>query len=174
MKPKLLILNHAYLLFGTTVYVGVLWALHFFWYPSWQVMTLATVQDHFIKPTSAATRFFTVVVPLMFLANFVLIYTERRYKKTLIPAIVALAGVSTASYVGQVHIIPINKRIAAGLSDSDQLIGLLKQWMFLNDIRWVVMTAMWLAMVYYFVVKGRLLDALADPGQSASQKEGLP
>ena len=75
MKKYLLLINHVYLFFGTTVYVGVLWALHYFWYPSWEVITVDTVQDHFIMPTSAATVFFTYVVSAMFLASIVMIVT---------------------------------------------------------------------------------------------------
>src|SRR4051812_9976557 len=65
MKSFLLALNHGYLFFGTTLYVGVLWAMRFFWYPSWNEITLADVAVHFVGPTSRATTFFTIVVPLM-------------------------------------------------------------------------------------------------------------
>ncbi len=41
--------NHTLLMFGATVYMGVLWALHYFWYPSWEVMNVSNVQDHFIR-----------------------------------------------------------------------------------------------------------------------------
>lgn len=159
MKKILLVINHVYLAFGTTVYVGVLWALHFFWYPSWEVMTADVVQDHFILPTSAATRFFTVVVPLMFLTSVIMIVTEWKTKMRW-AAIVGLLGVSGASYVGQVHIIPINRIIAAGVASQAELTDLLQRWMVLNDIRWIIMTIMWLAVMYYFVAKGSLLDAL--------------
>lgn len=159
MRAKLLVVNHAYLFFGATLYAGVLWGLHFFWYPSWQSMTLDSVQAHFVLPTSAATRFFWVVVPLMFLANAVMIVTE--WKTPLRWAsLVALACVSTASFVGQELIIPINRQIAAGITDAGLLDQLLKRWMTLNDIRWVVMTLMWLTLMFYFVKKGNLLDAL--------------
>ena len=59
-KTILIGVNHTFLMFGTTVYMGVLWALHYFWYPSWEVMDVENVQDHFILPTSAATDFFTI------------------------------------------------------------------------------------------------------------------
>ena len=59
MKSKWVVFNNAYIFFGTTLYVGVLWALHFFCNPTWQVYNAATYYDHFIPPTQAATRFFT-------------------------------------------------------------------------------------------------------------------
>ena len=76
-KTMLIGANHLFLMFGTTVYVGVLWALHFFWYPSWEVMNVGNVQDHFILPTSAATKFFTIIVPIMFLCSGVMIRLGR-------------------------------------------------------------------------------------------------
>lgn len=159
MRPLILIVNHAYLFFGATLYVGVLWALRFFWYPSWDTMTLADVTNHFVGPTSAATKFFTIVVPLMFLTNLVLVITERKQLPTLVPAIVAFLCIGTATYVGTMLIIPTNKEIAVATTDA-QLDVLLQRWMDLNDIRFVLLTLMWLAMLQYFVAKGRLLNAL--------------
>ncbi len=157
MKKILLAINHGFLMFGVTIYVGVLWALHYFWYPSWEVMTVDVVQDHFINPTSAATDFFWIVVPLMFLTNAVMIWKEWKTKMRW-AAIVALLCLIAASYVGQVHIIPVNDEIAQGLLNPAQLSEKLSLWMTLNDIRWIIMSAMWLVMMYYFYAKGKLLD----------------
>lgn len=160
MKEVLLALNASYFLFGATLYCGVMWALVFFFYPSWETMELDDVQDHFIIPTSAATRFFTVVVPLMFLSGIVLLVTEWGDGDTFWAAVLAMLGIIASTFVGQVYIIPINKRIKAGVPDNATLIPLLRQWMRLNGIRWVTSTAMWAAMVWYFISKGDLLDAL--------------
>lgn len=161
MKKILLAINHSYLMFGVTIYVGVLWALHYFWYPSWEVMTVDVVQDHFIRPTSAATDFFWIVVPLMFLANAILIWREWKtpLRWTAIIAMLCLIG---ASYVGQVHIIPVNDEIAQGITDPALLSEKLSHWMMLNDIRWIIMSIMWLAMMYYFFAKGKLMDVIDD------------
>ena len=69
MRETLLTINVVYFLFGATIYCGVMWSLRFFFYPSWSKMTVDNVQDHFIIPTSAATRFFLVVVPIMFFSG---------------------------------------------------------------------------------------------------------
>jgi len=37
--------------------------------------------------------------------------------------------------------------------------------MSLNDIRWVLLTIMWVVMMYYFIAKGRLLDELGAPAK---------
>jgi len=159
MKPILLTLNHAYLFFGTTLYVGVLWAMRFFWYPSWGEITLADVQVHFVGPTSRATAFFTIVVPLMFLTNLIFIIAERK-SPTVILAVLAALCIGCATYVGQAYIIPVNHEIGAGLASQAELHEKLGQWMTYNTIRFWLMTPMWLIMITYFVIKGHLLDAL--------------
>ncbi len=155
-KTMLIGVNHILLMFGTTVYMGVLWALHFFWYPSWEVMNVGNVQDHFILPTSAATRFFTVVVPIMFLTSIIMIWLEWKTKFRW-HAIVGLLGVTGATLVGQILIIPVNKRIAGGV-DQAALTELLEEWMVLNDIRWIIITIMWLALMIYFLMKPSLSE----------------
>ncbi|MEY4582185.1 MAG: hypothetical protein RL701_6888 [Pseudomonadota bacterium] len=160
MKSYLLALNHGYLFFGTTVYVGVLWAMRFFWYPSWGQITLADVPVHFVGPTSRATSFFTVVVPLMLLANLILIISERK-SPTVILAIIAALCIGSATYVGQAYIIPVNKLIGAGLTTQQELHEKLGLWMNYNTIRFWLLSPMWLIMLLYFVIKGHLLDVLA-------------
>lgn len=161
MKALLLVLNHAYIFFGTTLYVGVLWALHFFWFPTWTKLTVDNYYDQFIPQTTTATHFFTIVVPVMFLALVVMVVTEWKTRFRWV-AIAALACLSTATYVGQLHIIPVNKILATGITNQGQLSALLEKWMFLNDIRWVLLTIMWLVMMYYFSAKGDLLPKLSE------------
>lgn len=65
------------------------------------------------------------------------------------------------TYVGQLLIIPINKKIRGGdHSGAAALTPLLKRWMMLNDIRFVGATITWAAIVWYLVAKGDLLGAL--------------
>ena len=155
-KTILIGVNHTLLMFGATVYMGVLWALHYFWYPSWEVMNVGNVQDHFILPTSAATRFFTIVVPVMFLTSGVMIWQEWKTRFRW-HAIIGFLGVTGATVVGQVLIIPVNKTIAAGVEQA-QLTDLLAEWMVLNDIRWVIVTIMWLALTIYLLMRPSLAD----------------
>lgn len=157
-KKVLVGTNHILLMFGTTVYMGVLWALHYFWYPSWEVMNVTNVQDHFILPTSAATRFFTIVVPIMFLTSLVMIWLEWKTKFRWL-AVIGLLGVVVATAVGQILIIPVNKTIAAGVEPAE-LSGLLERWMQLNDIRWISVTIMWLALMIYFLLRPSLKERL--------------
>ena len=158
MKSKWMVLNNAYIFFGDSLYAGVLWALRFFWYPTWRVYTADNYYDHFIPPTQAATRFFTFVVPVMFLCNVIMVWKEWKTGMRWI-AVGSLACLSGATYVGQAHIIPINKILAGHVTDQARVTELFRQWMFLNDIRWVIMTLAWVLMMYYFGSKAYRWDA---------------
>jgi hypothetical protein len=158
MKEKLLVFNNACIFFGTTLYVGVLWALHFFWFPTWRNFKVDNYYDQFIPQTTAATQFFTIVVPIMFLCYVIMVWKEWKTKMRWI-SIGALACLALATYVGTLHIIPINKILAGHITDQARLTKLFQQWMFLNDIRWILMTISWVLLMYYFGAKAYKLDA---------------
>jgi len=160
MKAVLLAINHAWIFFGATLYCGVLWSLRFFWFPTWRNLKPDNYYDQFIPQTSAATRFFTIVVPLMFLALIIMTVTEWKSGIRWAP-IAGLILLGAATYVGQAHIIPINKVLEGRITDPALLTGHLEKWISLNDIRWVLMTLMWLVMMIYFIQKGDLLRKLA-------------
>ncbi len=124
MKGKLLAVNHACVFFGATLYCGVLWALHFFWFPSWEHLQVANYYDQFIPQTTAATKFFTVVVPIMLLCNVIMVIYEWKGRLRWV-AIGSLLCVIAATWVGQLYIIPINKIMAVPITDQTQLTSLL-------------------------------------------------
>ncbi|MDQ3698146.1 MAG: hypothetical protein M3373_09000 [Gemmatimonadota bacterium] len=165
LRAKLLTVNHAYNFFGASLYVGVLWALHFFWYPTWTVITADNYYDQFIPPTDAATRFFTIVVPLMFLASAIMIWSEWRTRFRWV-AVLTFLCIAGATYVGTAHIIPINRILATRITDQAQLTAHFRDWMMLNDIRMAIVTVMWLTLMYFFVAKGRLLRAIDEDRRS--------
>jgi hypothetical protein len=167
MKAILLAINHAYILFGATLYCGVLWSLRFFWFPTWRNLQIDNYYEQFIPQTTAATQFFTVVVPIMFFCCLVMIVSEWRTKFRW-AAIGALVCLGAGTWDGQLYIIPINKILATHITDQNQLTTLLERWMMLNDIRWVLLTLMWLVMMVYFIAKGNLLAALAESPPATS------
>jgi hypothetical protein len=157
----LLLLNALYFLFGATMYVGTMWVLKFFLYPTWRSLDRGNVDMHFGIPTRQATKFFTGVVPLMFISAGIMVWVEWG-TAGLIPAILCLIGIIALTVVGQALIIPINVRVRGGdFADDDELHSLLIRWMLLNDIRFYVSTLTWLAMVWLLVDKGRLWEAFA-------------
>ena len=157
MKSIWMVINNAYIFFGCTLYAGVLWALRFFWYPTWEVYTAGNYYDHFIPPTSAATRFFTIVVPLMFICHLIMIRAEWRTPMRWV-AVAAMLCLVVSTFVGQMYIIPINKILATHIADNNEVARLLKEWMSLNDIRFIFMTLAWLLMMYYFGSKAYSWD----------------
>lgn len=160
MTDTLLLVNAVYFLFGASMYMGTMWVLRFFLYPTWRVLTPENVQQHFGVPTILATRFFTVVVPPMFLSGAVLVYSEWG-DGLIVAAALCLAGIVLLTFVGQGIIIPVNKKIRGGQYDGPAgLTPLLKRWMMLNDVRFWGSTVTWLAIVWYVAAKGDLLTAL--------------
>ncbi len=165
MKNRLLAINHGYYFFGTSIYVGLLWSLHFIFYPSWSTITPESIQAHFMVPINAATDFFTILVPIMLLAGLVMVYMEWHTKQKWL-AILAYASLLLMMVVGYFLIRPINEVIAANIEASTLQAAALKDqlesWMFYNDLRAVIMTTMWLIILYYFFSKGDLTNKLTN------------
>ncbi|KFF60497.1 hypothetical protein JF66_04180 [Cryobacterium sp. MLB-32] len=161
MTGWLLLINVLYFLFGATLYMGTMWVLRFFFYPTWRGLTPETEPVHFGIPTLAATKFFTVVVPLMMLSGVVLVVSEWGTDLVWF-AWLCVAGIIYLTYIGQGLIIPINKKIRAGdYADVEGLRAMLRRWMWLNELRFYGSTVLWLVVVSYLVVKGSLWAAFS-------------
>lgn len=153
-------LSALWFLFGATMYVGTMWVLKWFLFPTWRGLSRDNVGTHFGIPTKRATVFFTGVVPLMFVAAIVMIVTEWGTRWVWF-GVACLVGIFVLTFVGQGIIIPINKRIRGGeFADDAELRHLLHRWMTLNDIRFYGSTFTWVAIVWYVVARGDLLGAL--------------
>ena len=159
MKEVLLTINHVYWLAGATIYVGVLTTLRLFLYPSWHTVRPDTVHDQFTLPTEAATRFFLLAIPTWMFTAIVMIVSEWGEPELWL-AIVAFLGLMTTTVVGWFGIQPINRELKAGVRDPGRLNELLRQWMRINDLRWIAVIVMWGALCWYFVAKPDLPDAL--------------
>lgn len=152
-------LSALYFLFGATMYMGTMWVLKLFLYPTWRALTRENVGIHFGVPTLRATAFFTGVVPPMFLAAVVLVVAE--WGTGLVWwALVCLLGIVMLTGVGQLLIIPVNKDVRGGrYADDEGLRALLKRWMLFNDIRFWGSTVTWVASVGYLVMKTQMWQA---------------
>jgi len=161
MTGWLLLINALYFLFGATLYMGTMWVLKFFFYPTWQGLTPESEPVHFGIPTLAATKFFTVVVPLMMLSAAVLVVSEWGTPQVWL-AWLCVGGIVYLTYIGQGLIIPINKKIRGGeYAGVEELRSMLLRWMWLNDLRFYGATVLWLVVVWYLVDKGSLWEAFA-------------
>jgi len=161
MTGWLLLVNTLYFLFGATLYMGTMWVLKFFLYPTWRGLTPETEPVHFAIPTLAATRFFTFVVPPMLVSGIILVVSEWGTVRVWFSWL-CVAGIIYLTYIGQVLIIPINKKIRSGeYADVAELRALLLRWMWFNDLRFYGSTVLWLVVVGYLVVTGSLWEAFA-------------
>lgn len=155
MKRNLTDLSLLITLFGTSVYIGLLWCLHFIWYPGWEVLTLIDIKPQFLDNVDRATAFFTVLVPIMMASHglaILLTWCECKLRYWLWAA---MALMCTMMLVGYFLIRPVNETIRAGVADPTALTALLNDWMAYNDMRLIIMTAMWLCLALYLFCKQR-------------------
>jgi hypothetical protein len=157
MKRYLLALNHAFIFFCSSLYLGLFWSLHFFFFPSYTNLKVGDYYSHIIPQTTAATRFFFVEIPIMSVCLIIMLITEWKTRLRWVP-ILWIPGLLIPVYVQQALIEPINTMLANGVTDQAQLDSLLQQWMFLNNVRWIILTIMWGVTMYYFIAKGNLLQ----------------
>lgn len=165
MRPYLLALNNAYIFFCASLYLGLFWSLNFFWFPSYSQLQVGNYVDQIIPQTTAATRFFVVAISIMAVAIAVMLVTEWKTRFRWVPLlwIPALGG---TVLVQQLLIEPVNRALAAGVTDQAELLDLLGQWMMLNRVRGVVLTVMWIVMMIYFILKGDLLAKWSRPARA--------
>ena len=155
IKRSLIELNHAYIFFCSSVYLGMFWSLHFFWFPNYpKTLTVATYYDAIIPQTTTATKYFFVTIPIMMVAIVIMLITEWRSKLRWVP-LAWIPGILVPVVIQQAYIERINNRFIAGVTDPAELQQLLKEWMFLNDVRWIVLTIMWGITMYFFLAKAR-------------------
>jgi hypothetical protein len=161
IKQNLLDINNAYIFFCASIYLGLFWSLHLFWFPSYpSTLNVSNYYDAIIPQTTAATRFFFITIPIMAFAILVMLITEWKAKSKLkwVP-ILWIPGLAAPVLVQQIYIENINNQFKAGVTDQAVLQELLKQWMFLNDVRWVILTIMWFVTMYFFIAKARQAKA---------------
>ncbi len=152
LVKTLLNINAGYSFLVSSVYMGVMWALHFFWYPSWNTMRLENAQNQFVSPTTAATNFFTILVPIMMLSSIIMMITEWKTNVRWTTIIIFL-GIVASTIVGKLIIIPINITIAHGVASQEIFDGLLQRWMVLNNWRMFITTIMWSGCLFYFMFR---------------------
>jgi hypothetical protein len=152
MKKILIGLNHFLLMFGASVYMGLWWALHIIWYPSWRAVRRDNVAEHFINPIDQAIQFFTILVSIMLITNIVLIIVEWKTKFRWL-GIATLLMLILVTYMFKSEILPVINEIRAGLPSDAALKVKMEEWMHLNDIRWIYYSAIWSLLMIYFLIK---------------------
>lgn len=155
LKKTLLDLNNAYIFFCSSVYLGMFWSLHFFWFPHYpHTLTINNYYDAIIPQTTTATKYFFVTIPIMSVALIIMLISEWKNKLKWVP-IAWIPGLLVPVIVQQKYIEAINDKFKAGITDPVQLQQLLQQWMYLNNVRWVILSIMWGITMYYFIAKAK-------------------
>src|SRR5690554_153467 len=155
LKKTLLDIIISYIFFCASVYLGLFWSLHFFWFPNYpSTLTVDNYFDAIIPQTTAATKFFFITIPIMAIAILIMLITEWKTKLRWVP-IAWIPGLLVPVVVQQAFIEDVNNQLTAGVQDPQTLQSLLKEWMFLNDIRWIILTIMWGITMYFFIAKAK-------------------
>ncbi len=154
-KQTLLDINNSYIFFCASLYIGLFWSLHFFWFPSYpDTLTVDNYYNAIIPQTTTATKFFFITIPIMAVAIIIMLITEWKTNLRWVP-IAWIPGLLAPVLIQQIFIERINNQFKAGISDPNVLQSLLKEWMFLNDMRGIILTIMWLITMYFFLAKAR-------------------
>lgn len=155
LKRTLLDINNAYIFFCASIYLGLFWALHFFWFPNYPAtLTLDNYYDAIIPQTTLATKFFFITIPIMAVAIAIMLVTEWKGPLRWVP-IAWIPGLLAPVIIQQAFIEKVNNQFIAGVNDEALLQDLLREWMFLNDLRWIILTLMWGITMYFFIAKSR-------------------
>jgi len=156
VKQTLIDINNAYIFFCASLYLGMFWSLHFFWFPNYpKTLNIDNYYDAIIPQTTLATKFFFITIPIMAFAILIMLLTEWKSKLRWIP-LAWIPGLLIPVVVQQKYIENVNEQFISGITDPVKLTELLKEWMFLNDIRWIILTIMWLITMYFFIAKTRV------------------
>lgn len=148
-------INNAYIFFCSSIYLGMFWSLHLFWFPNYpSTLTLENYYDAIIPQTTLATKFFFVTIPIMAVAIVVMLITEWKTHLRWVP-ILWIPGLLAPVIVQQAYIEAVNNEFSAGVTSEARLQELLQEWMYLNDIRWIILSIMWGVTMYFFIAKAR-------------------
>lgn len=148
-------INNAYIFFCSSIYLGMFWSLHLFWFPNYpSTLTLENYYDAIIPQTTLATQFFFVTIPIMAVAIVVMLITEWKTHLRWVP-ILWIPGLLAPVIVQQAYIEAVNNEFSAGVTSEARLQELLQEWMYLNDARWIILSIMWGVTMYFFIAKAR-------------------
>jgi hypothetical protein len=152
MSSTLRTLDALVLLAAASMYLGTGWSLVLFQLPDIKDLTPETYAIPFVKPLARAVRWFTIQTYVMIAASIVVIVGEWNTGYVWVPitylVLTMAAGLFTTKFV-----FPLNKRMADGITDPEEVKKVLPEWAKLNRIRNWAWTAEWVVMAVYFGVR---------------------
>jgi uncharacterized membrane protein len=147
--PRLLVLNHVVLLLCCSIFIGTGVSLVFFQFPLEPQLTVDNYYLIFVEPVTTATRFFTYMTVLMLICAVIMLATEWFSGLRWVPVVVLLSVIA-ATVLTMVVIIPLNKELAAHVTDPARLKTVFKEWSNMNRVRVTLWFVQWTAMAYWF------------------------
>ncbi len=166
MKPLLTVLNASFLFWSTAIYLGTGWSMWLFSFPVVPHLTPDNYYWVFVPQVAYATKFFTPLTYLMIASSLLMLWLEWKGGIRWVP-IVVLLGVCIAGWVTVQFIFPYNRLMTAGIHEQSQVQSILATWTKLSELRIVLWTIEWAAMMYYFA--RRAYQAIATPANVPSQ-----
>jgi hypothetical protein len=145
-----IVINDMLLLACCSMYLGTGWSLLLFSFPTAGELTVDNYYDQFVPQVTAATRFFTWMTAAMIATAIVMTVSEWHHR--LWAPLIVLAGVTAATVLTVVSILPLNRVMAGHIRDPRVLHSTLGRWMVLNRIRVALWTMQWLALATYLAL----------------------
>jgi hypothetical protein len=147
--PRPLLLNHVILFLCCSIYLGTGISLVFFQFPLEPKLTPDNYAMIFVEPVDNATRFFTWMTVVMLVTGLVMLLSEWFTGIKWVPALVLLA-LAASTLLTIYFIIPLNKELAAGVTDPARLREVFGRWADFNRLRVSLWVIEWAAMMYWF------------------------
>lgn len=147
--PRLLLLNHVVLFLCCSMYLGTGGSLVLFQFPVEPLLRPDNYALIFVDPVTRATHFFTWMTIVMFITSVIMLATEWLSGLRWVPVIV-LVGIIASTLLTVISILPLNNRLAAGITDAGELTRVFHTWAGLNRVRVFLWIIEWLAMMYWF------------------------
>lgn len=131
-----------FILLIASIYLGLLVALHFVWYPQWDFITPGNIDIDFSEPVNRAVRIFKPLVVILIICSAILIVINRNEPGRLLPIILFVLIIAFA-FISAKYILPLNTELKKANNEVFIREKLLL-WMRYNDYRMYLIIFIWL------------------------------
>jgi hypothetical protein len=154
MIHDLVLADEMVLFASVSMYFGTGWSTALFSFPIVPQLTVDNYYLHFVPQIKAAVRTFTILTGVICAAGLVMLAGEWGTGLVWAPIAVVAMAVGSATLTVRL-ILPINRRMAAGIRDPGELHAALVRWRALTLVRVWIWTAEWIVMAVFFAVRAR-------------------
>ena len=154
MTRTLILVNEMVVFLGASMYFGTGWSTVLFSFPITPELTVDNYYLHFVPQVKAAVRVFTILTGVMIATGLVMLIAEWGTGLVWVPAVVIVLVAGSATLTVSL-ILPINRRMADGITDPAELREALVRWKTLTSVRVALWTLEWLVMAIFFAVRAK-------------------